>query len=222
MVRVHGWQFNKAATPADEGVEFIDEDGQLVGYAVFGRPRPDVASSIDEDAFYSGFTGYLLAEALARPVDAVAAGCVTSGSFTIPLLIQRGQTIDPAAVSVSTAQLEANSGWDGADHEAQPLAGLEVLGSFVTSDADTGAVRLSLKSGDTFLYRSGPTPSNQTFKIFGRDEHAPLPVALEWNLLEVAPGLAGGETVQIEFTDAGSGWGEWSAIAVRPAEPFAD
>jgi hypothetical protein len=93
-----------------------------------------------------------------------------------------------------------------------------VLGTFVESDEDTGTLRFKAQDGDTFLYRSGPTSGQQFLKLLGSNKQMQLPVSPVWTLLEIDLPTSAREITQIELTDQGKGWGEWSAIALRPAE----
>lgn len=108
----------------------------------------------------------------------------------------------------------------GADFARSTLPGLVVVGSFRSGDADTGSATFRLQRGDRILYRSGPRSSDQRVTIVGAGERFSdrLPVSLEWATLEFSNRLLPEEfTVQVR--DAGQGYGEWSAYAVRPAAP---
>ena len=92
---------------------------------------------------------------------------------------------------------------------------MAVYGSFINSDRDTGTISLKLRRDDSFFYRSGPTGGSQILEF--EDADFPpyvLPIAEEWVKLEFW-----NEKMPIEFvahlSDKGSGWGEWSAIALK-------
>jgi len=217
-VRFHGWQFDRNASSNSDRIELINADGELVGYGLFGRPRPDVASAIDSDAKRSGFTGYILSSALDIPLIAKSANCKTLGSLQRSLVKSRGPTSDPESVSITVQDIIDTAGWDGTDFAKSELEGLTVLGTFVESDEDTGTLRFKAQDGDTFLYRSGPTSGQQFLKLLGSNKQMQLPVSPVWTLLEIDLPTSAREITQIELTDQGKGWGEWSAIALRPAE----
>jgi hypothetical protein len=90
-----------------------------------------------------------------------------------------------------------------------------VLGSFVHGDQDVGSITLQLSKGDVIFYRSGPNTANQHIDIMATPAiHRTLPVSTDWVALNFSvPTLP--EHFQLKLEDAGSGWGEWSAIALR-------
>jgi hypothetical protein len=104
--------------------------------------------------------------------------------------------------------------WRGADFYRSSLTGLRVFGSFIDSDADIGAVTLRMKAGDRLLYRSGPTVGRQLFEVLGdKPLSGVLPLALDWTELRF-DGSELPPEFELRLSDQGSGWGEWSAIAV--------
>lgn len=69
FIGVRGWFFDREAKRAPEMVDFVNQDGLIVGMALTGQPRADVAGTIDPQAAESGFKGYLLSSALGQIVE---------------------------------------------------------------------------------------------------------------------------------------------------------
>jgi len=67
-LRVTGWFFDQDRKLASKSVWIVGSDGAVVGYALLGMPRPDVAAVIDADAVHSGFKGYALRVSQDLPV----------------------------------------------------------------------------------------------------------------------------------------------------------
>lgn len=112
--------------------------------------------------------------------------------------------------------------WRGGDYDKAVAGTLSVpedatiVGSIRTSDADTGELVVRLERGSRLWYRTGPNVTHQTIEILGHESRfTSHPVASEgWTLLEFSNRLLP-DTFEVRFRDAGSGWGEWSAIAMR-------
>lgn len=62
-VRVDGWMFSKETGKPPFRIWISDAGGTIVGFALAGFPRPDVAAVIDRGAGASGFRGYIKASA---------------------------------------------------------------------------------------------------------------------------------------------------------------
>lgn len=112
-------------------------------------------------------------------------------------------------------ELISNS-MSGSDSQKSKLSGYQVIGSFNTSDADTGDVLLKLRRGDHILYRSGPSKGGQSVRIEGHREEfiEELPTAIDWVTLEFSNANLPAEFV-VKIKDEGQAWGQWSAIAIR-------
>src|SRR5262249_43910363 len=93
--------------------------------------------------------------------------------------------------------------------------GMVVLGNFINSDANTGSPVVEMKRGDKLLYRSGPTWGKQMVEVLGtRFPPMTLPAATDWVLLDFSNDLLP-EEFAVKFSDEGTDWGEWSAIALK-------
>lgn len=118
--------------------------------------------------------------------------------------------------SIAGADTVISNGWKGTDFQRSRLPGLIVIGSYRTADADTGRLTLRLQRGSRVLFRSGPTVEHQSLHIGdqppGKFDTA-LPVSLDWSVLAFTnPRLPPEFTAT--FEDSGTGWGEWSAVAL--------
>lgn len=66
--RISGWIYNLKVKRPPASLFFVDHNNNIVGYAITGMPRPDVALVINKKANYSGFQGYILASARQGPL----------------------------------------------------------------------------------------------------------------------------------------------------------
>ena len=64
FLRVGGWLFDPTSKASPQIIRFLDRQGTMVGYALTGQPRIDVALAIDKQALRSGYKGYLLSDDL--------------------------------------------------------------------------------------------------------------------------------------------------------------
>lgn len=107
--------------------------------------------------------------------------------------------------------------WMGTDYFQTIIPGIRVIGSFFKSDGDVGILRISLKKGDQVLYRTGPRTSRQAVLINGGAENkfsTVLPISTDWAVLDFSnPDLP--ENFEMTIVDAGTGWGEWTAIGLK-------
>jgi hypothetical protein len=62
LVRVSGWIFDPASRAYPAVIRFLDNKRRVVGYALAGKVRPDLADAIDKRALKAGYTGYVLAD----------------------------------------------------------------------------------------------------------------------------------------------------------------
>lgn len=219
-VRVNGWIFSDIDANTPKLVQFVDKGGLIIGYALTGTPRPDVAKAISTKANLSGFRGYLRSEATG--LQAIAEGSRSSCHLmvNVPPKIIDTVKLDPANLSsnhstITKSNVIENAGWTGTDFQHSNLHKMVVLGSLVDSDANTGSLTLKMKRGDKLLYRSGPTGGRQFVEVLNVPNLVTkLPVALDWMQLDFSGELLP-NTFELKISDNGDGWGEWSAIAIR-------
>lgn len=224
FVRVAGWFYDPQRKAPPHGLRFVNANNIGVGAALTGQSRPDVAQVVGRGARRAGFVGYVLADSQHRTltlVDVKAdadASCQLRWQIPSPAFqINPAASASPTAVSVSLQQVQPLHQWQGTDYLNSKMEGMAVLGSRQLSDADTGAVTLNLRRGDKLLYRSGPTGGQQFVEVVGEPTtttRTPLPVAPDWVQIDFSnPSLAA--EFAVKFTDLGTGWGEWSAIAIQ-------
>ena len=218
FVRIHGWMFDQARSITPSRIEFLDAGGRVAGYALTGLRRPDVAESVSPKAELSGFTGYLMTPALNGQVVAAAEGCTFSGAFAAERAEILSLPAEAASVTVTAGSIAGAHDWLGRDHAQSQLAGLVVFGTFINSDADTGRISLVLEKGDRFLYRSGPTAGRQ-LAVRTNSDSPPLilPLSPDWSVISFPDSWFDTGRATVEISDQGTSWGEWSAVAVRPA-----
>lgn len=58
-LRISGWVFNPVEESVPSRVIATDRLGRIVGFALTGQPRPDVADAVHESAGLSGYRGYI-------------------------------------------------------------------------------------------------------------------------------------------------------------------
>jgi hypothetical protein len=68
FVRVYGWFFDKALGKTPKIIRFLNEEGRIVGIALTGQQRLDVANAIDPKAIRAGYLGYIYANQTERLV----------------------------------------------------------------------------------------------------------------------------------------------------------
>ncbi len=214
---IRGWFYDPHRQAVPPLVYFVNEHHRIVGFALSGMARPDVASAVTPSAGQSGWRGYLAAQENGRKVTMLdpSTGCHTDVNVPNVLFKIQQPPKAPQAlpITVDLSAVQANNQWLGGDFYGSQWPDTAVLGSYVHSDADVGEIRLRLRRGDKLLYRSGPTGSAQRLRIEGFPV-VEMPVALEWIVLDFSqPQLP--DEFTTHFTDEGPRWGEWSAIAVK-------
>lgn len=83
-VQIRGWIYNTKQNRAPDTIYIRSADGVIVGYALVGQPRPDVASNISKGAAYSGFAGYLLTDQVNRYVNIIDSKSQCTFSVHVP------------------------------------------------------------------------------------------------------------------------------------------
>lgn len=216
-VRVQGWIFDPIKKNVPSSVKIINSLGAVNGYALSGLPRPDVAHAVEKNAIYSGFKGYLLKDELGKQLTFMGSDSSCSFSTSAPNIFYKKTTATPSAKtsSVSTKNIIGVNGWKGKDSWQSNLPEMQVIGSWVNSDADTGSISLKLKKGDRLFYRSGPSGGRQLLNINGITQNPLiLPITEEWAFIDFSGKLLPDE-FEVTISDLGDRWGEWSAIAIN-------
>ena len=112
--------------------------------------------------------------------------------------------------------------WSGSDYYSIVSgistlpAGYRIIGSFSKSDAEDGMLILRMRRGMSVLFRSEPKSKKQRIVVEGSENlfFDTLPPTSKWTILDFSNRLLP-EEFSVNFIDGGSGWGEWSAIALR-------
>jgi hypothetical protein len=214
--RIRGWAFSPAEAGSPELLEVLDENNLIVGIALTGQPRPDVAKAIDPAAEFSGFKGYIIPGQDGKQLYLQSENSEYRLQIMIPKSVVNYAEMEPSpdAISVSLKHILPQNEWTGTDFNKSQIDGMQVFGSFIHSDKDTGSISLKIRKGDSLFYRSGPTRGRQFIHIPGSD-FSPfiLPVAQNWVKMTFNNKILSNEFV-VRFYDNGTGWGEWSAIAI--------
>jgi len=213
--RIAGW-IRGHRSVASQGVWIIDQAGKRAGYALSSSPAamPHVGAGP-----ILRFDGYVKKAETMRlhSIQVEGASCAAALEPLSPrFTVWPAQSPALGNNVVSSGAVLSNDGWNGSDYQRSVIKGFELVGSNVRGDSDVGTIKLKLRPGDSVFYRSGPVMDSQFIQIGqSTSGNAMLPSAENWVRLEFSnPALPGGE-FEVTFTDAGRGFGEWSAIALR-------
>lgn len=217
-LRLSGWIFDQSRRSSPRTVWLINEEGIAVGYGLTGQPRPDVAKAVDKNAEFSGFKGYFLSDAQGSAVTVFSPvnNCVFPSTLPVNFFTL-SKYINGESITVGENQVLSGNQWFGSDYYKSEIAGVNVIGSFIKSDADKGSVSLRIKRGDKILYRSGPTQGNQYLQFNVPNERVELPASPDWGVLEFSS-KALPDSFIVTIHDNGDGWGEWFALGLLSQE----
>ncbi len=217
FIRIGGWLIDPGQGAKPEVARLLSEDGQEVGFALVGQPRPDVTHA--DGALNPGFRGYALASAagqrlIVRGENRQGPLCQMNAQMPQSLFSTKPAKPSPDETTIDTTKVLPGNQWTGYDDAHTNICGLKVYGSLITGAVDKGSIALTLKRGDRILYRSGPSGGNQTVEVAGQPGAA-LPNAINWIVLDFSNPNLPQDGFVAKFIDNGGGWGEWSAIAVK-------
>lgn len=210
--------FNSVSRVIPQSIRFVDGHGKVVGYALSGQLRPEVAKAIDNKAITSGFVGYLLEDKVRTDLYMYGVETPCKMQVKAPDLLYTLTSTKPSVdqVTLSSKNILPGNQWLGSDSWKSEINGMKVYGSHIKSDADMGAISLRIKRGDRIFYRSGPTGGRQILNVSGNVlPPSKLPKSTEWALLDFSSMILPDGDFIIKFSDNGADWGEWSAIALR-------
>ncbi|PPD47235.1 MAG: hypothetical protein CTY16_07980 [Methylobacter sp.] len=60
FVRIHGWMFNPKDKTYPNVIRVLSDQGKIIGYALTGQSKPEIAGTVGSAARLSGYQGYLL------------------------------------------------------------------------------------------------------------------------------------------------------------------
>lgn len=215
FIRVSGWISNPSDKITHQAVRFLDNQNKVVGYALTGLDKPNIA---DQKALKTDYQGYLLADQMGKVLTLLGEKPPCQMQVNIPALLYSLATTEPSAerTTISNANILSDNQWQGSDFARSVIDGMHVYGSFINSDADVGSISLHIKRGNRIFYRTGPTGGHQFLEVSGSTKlPIKLPVATEWTLLEFNNVILPSENFIVKFADYGTNMGEWAAIAVK-------
>ncbi|WP_447096480.1 hypothetical protein [Pseudomonas sp. CF10PS3] len=213
---ISGWIYDEASETVPRSVVILDQKNIVVGYAVTGGSRSDIAEIEGASAANAKLKGYVLKGSLGGQLKIISSGSCYFNVLSTPILYSFS-LVNPGvnATAVTTSDVVQGTEWSGTDSWHSKIDGLTVMGSWRQSDADTGSIVLRLKRGDKLLYRSGPTSGRQTLQVNDEpNSFSVLPIATEWAALDFSDKRFP-ESFTIKISDNGDAWGEWSAIALK-------
>lgn len=212
-LRVHGELHIPGSKENSSFLRFV-AGGKVIGYAMMGGN----VESGDMPASKAGFTGYVAADALKGELflQGENPACFLRAHLSQPLFSLTAMAPAPQFASVGRHSVLVGNQWQGFDYEKSHIDGMQVYGSLIHGDGDTGAISLRLKRGDRLFYRSGPRSGRQIIEIEGQPElRMIMPVMTQWTRMDFNTAVVPLGDLVVKFIDSGSGWGEWSAIAVN-------
>ncbi len=212
--RISGWVQGVGAD-AGQGLWLLDKDGKRAGYALISTQSHKMRSGTGADVRFDGYVAKSASDNLGA-AQLSESGCVAKLT-PLPILLSASPIQQSASniEYVGVGAVVANDGWTGADYQRSTLAGFKVLGSYVQHDSDTGTLKVKVMPGESVLYRSGPIVRSQFLRVGNESAiRITLPEADNWVRLDFHGVAANESELEITFTDAGTGNGEWSAIAL--------
>jgi hypothetical protein len=218
----------KDLTKYPDFVRLVDRGGRQVGFGFVKSWWTDrlEALSSDDDAYRLEMRGYVLSSeknSLKAYVEKHKKP-FCSADVTLPdtAIESIAASLSLPVDTIAEGQIENRGEIHGTDafHTNMCRYGLKVYGSFgAGEDGDVASIKIKIHKGDKILYRSGPTGGNQVMSV-GGGRTIGLPVAGDWIFLRVNDTLFGDRSeMEVSLEDRGTGWGEWSAIAVKPDGP---
>lgn len=215
---IKGWIFKRDDETYPDYLRFLNSSGEVVGYAVTGGYRPDVAGQVAKSALLSGFDGYILSSMSGSTLIAQGGNLSCQIKFKIPrkIFLSYKSPLSLLDGLVGAKSIKSSTQWLGSDFYKSAAIGIRVYGSYINGDADTGSVLIKVKPGQKIFYRSGPVGGRQFLEVNGdASSIIKMPTSLDWTVLDFSglPENQGG--TWLKFIDDGSSWGEWSAIGLR-------
>ncbi|MBC53245.1 MAG: hypothetical protein CMQ34_05345 [Gammaproteobacteria bacterium] len=81
---IQGWLYNAHQQQVPALITITDAAGIVSGFALTGQPRPDVADAVDDNAYLSGFRGYVSRELAGGTVVLIADSPACKLAFELP------------------------------------------------------------------------------------------------------------------------------------------
>ncbi len=180
-------------------------------------PNPEILKSLlDNPAIRSVLPGNIYMPNSYHPIGSGGEPFCDPGSLVPAFNVLNWKVTDDTAGFATMDSFKIN-GWQGTDYYKSVIPGFQIVGSLIQSENDTGIITLHLHRGERILYRSGPRVTGQSIIInkggVGKF-YTSLPLSLEWSILEFSK-IQLPEEFDVTLIDAGTKWGEWSAIALK-------
>lgn len=214
-LKISGWFLNANGKSVPPVLNFLNTQNTIVGRALTGSWRGDVAKAYGQNYKLSGFKGYIprryLGELIAMNADGGECGILT---FLPPPKEAAGGTLLPLKDVVTVNSLINTGNWLGQDYQRTVDKNFIVYGSYIQSDADKGSISIKYGRGQKLFYKSGPFGGGQYLKTQS-EKSIVLPVATEWTALNLSNILLNKIEETIVIIDDGADFGEWSAVALR-------
>ncbi len=229
LMKISGWIYSPDEKAISKKLYVLNSDNKLIGFILTGKKMSLIKEMYGKNALNSGFKGYIL-----NKNDTINSSkikfvsyeqdcelSIDNGLDNIPMFrIKEFEDVDENSIVRPEAILSTE--WLGQDYYSVwsgtatlPLK-YNIYGSFSVSDAESGSITLRLNKGQGFFFRSEPNSKIQYMQINGGEKFfipRDIPPASEWLFLEFNnPSLP--DTFNVEITDEGAGWGEWSAVGL--------
>jgi len=219
-LRIEGWLAGPLVAHEKAALYFMNGNKKMVGVALgsLSEGKTALPENIDKNIKPVGFKGYVLTSENARVLTLRSKDAACNLQLQMPPVVFQPQPmrLEPGRASVDSSHILPGNEWSASDFERTNVPGMTVLGSFIHGDTDMGSISLRVKHGDRIFYRSGPTQGTQTLQV--QNSNLPvvvMPVAQEWSLIDFSNDFFPQGEFVITLSDKGSGWGEWSAIALN-------
>jgi hypothetical protein len=225
-VRVSGWAFDVFSGSEISKIIFTNTDGLVVGEALPGRERPDVAVAVPGATMFSGWDGYILLDQVSDSAEAygeiVDGYCKINNSY-----FERednGVVVKRYDYSDSMESIEElvilSSAWSSSLLPGGSASSddFQYLSSWVGADSFTGETKLTLKSNDNgllrFCYTTGPVSDRQLIRIYEGGKliftNSVFLSENRWSIYEI--NVEPSKEYGLSIIDSGNGWGEWIAL----------
>jgi hypothetical protein len=214
-LKISGWFFDAKRKSIPSVLNFVNTQNAIVGRALTGSWRGDVAKVYGQNYKLSGFKGYIpkryLGQVIAIDVNGGDCGILT---FLPPLKEAASGSLLQLKDVVTVNSLVNTGNWLGGDYQKTINDNFIIYGSYIQSDVDRGSISIKYNQGQKLFYRSGPLGGRQLLKMQS-GKLISLPVVLDWTALHLPNTLLNQKEEVIVILDDGSQFGEWSAIALR-------
>jgi hypothetical protein len=216
FIRARGWYYDQKYSSVPKKV-FLLKGDTIVGYGLTGVKREDVSTYLGtEKSLYSGFEAYISSQYLGQTLRIVSGdrSSFTESKLLIDFKFTLTDTkIDSNIKTLSTNSIKLSNNWNGTDYSKSTFKGLKTLGSYITSDSDTGSIILHMKKSDKLVIKTGPKTNGQRI-IIDDKFMTRLPVISDWSSLSISDARIS-DNFEVQLIDNSSSWGEWTSILLK-------